>query len=624
MNHLRNICCAFILLAGSTLAAQHLQVLRGNPVIKMYRLQHPYVLKSAPSALLLTLPFFEDFSSPEVFPDPGKWADPYAFINTSFSRDPVSIGVATLDAIDENGDVYALTSWPASSDMLTSLPFDLSPYSAPEDTVIMSFFYQSGGTGEVPELSDSLLLEFFAPTDNQWRKEWFAILDTASLFQQVILPVPVSYYQSGFRFRFRNYTSLSPDEVAGGDGAVSNADCWNIDYIMLNTQPASAHQIIPDIAIMEPPRNLMDFYEAVPWLHLNDAQSITRNYMQYVFRNLQKAEIANMGRNYYTKNLGNGNSEYAQEFYDDFSAEEIIRRNDPFITPFTRNDDSGEGIIEVAGYLITPEGQHKENDTAKIILHFKDYYAYDDGTPEYGFGISGPSMEGALLAYRFRIYKADTLRALDMYFNKARDNYNADLGFNLCVWKDDGGKPGELIYLAPDEFTPDLDTEMPEFKRYPISIDTDLVVTDTSIYVGWKQVTDEFLNLGYDINRDNISRIFVNTSGEWFNPGSSIIPGSLMIRPVFGSKAVITGSAEIPETPLDIVLYPNPASSKVFIRASGVVVRRIWVYDLYGRLVLQQQDHSDHLDVSGFQSGIYEVILDTDQGSITRKIIVLN
>jgi hypothetical protein len=572
---------------------------------------------------LLTLPFFEDFSTSTVIPDPNKWSDRYAFINSSFATEPISVGVATLDAIDENGDVYALTNWPASSDMLTSQSFDLSLYSQPGDTVRLSFFYQAGGKGEVPELKDSLLLEFYSPVENQWNRTWFAILDTASLFQQVILKVPESYYQSGFRFRFRNYTSISASEVTGGKGALSNADCWNIDYIMMNTLPESAHRFIPDIALMEPPRNLMDYYETIPWLHLNEAQSITRNYMQYVIRNLQKNEIVNLGRSYYTRNLQTGYTEFAEEFFDNFSAEEIIRRNDPFISPFTRNDNSKEGNIEVGGFIITPEGQFKQNDTAKTVLRFKDYYAYDDGTPEYGFGISGPSMAGALLAYRFRIYKPDTLRALDMLFNKARDNFNAGLGFHLCVWNDDGGKPGELIYLSSEVYTPDLGSELPGFKRYVLNPDASLVVTDTTVYVGWKQVSEEFLNLGYDVNRNNVDRTFVNTSGEWFNPGNSIIPGSLMIRPVLGSKEVITGEVEIPDTPLDVVLFPNPVSEILSIRATGIAITGILVYDVYGRLVLQRLDNLDYLDVSGLPSGFYQVILNTDQErSITRKIVV--
>ncbi len=623
MIRIRYITCLLFLITVSDLAAQSLQGITENREIKKYLSEHPLKLKAAARAPLLTLPFFEDFSGSGVFPDPGKWADRYAFINTSFAEEPVSVGVATLDAIDENGDIYALTNQPASSDMLTSHDFDLSFYSQPGDSVRLSFYYQAGGRGEVPEMVDSLLLEFYSPGENRWDMFWFSILDTATPFQQVILKIPGLYYQNGFRFRFRNYTSLSADEVAGGKGALSNVDCWNIDYILMNTQPASAHQAIQDIALVDPPRYLMDFYESIPWLHLNEAQSITRNYLHYVFRNLEKKEIENLGRSYYTRNLNTGYTEFAEEFYDDFDQEDIIRRNDPFMAPFTRMDDSEEGGIEVGGYLITPEGQFKQNDTATTTLHFKDYYAYDDGSPEYGFGISGPSMAGALLAYRFRIYKADTLRALDMYFNKTRDNYNAGLGFHLCVWKDDGGKPGELVYMSSEEFRPEFGSGSSEFKRYAVSPDTELVVDDTVIYVGWKQVSEEFLNVGYDVNRNNLDRTFVNTSGEWFNPGNSILPGSLMIRAVFGSKDVITGETEMPVDPLEVTLFPNPVSEKLHVRANGFTIARLYVLDINGRIVLQARDNPEYIDVSGLLPGIYQVRIISDQEtSIARKIVV--
>lgn len=622
MIRIRYIILVLFSITVTNLAAQSLQGLTENRVIKKYLSDNPLRLKSS-SALLLNLPFLEDFSGPGIFPNPGKWSDRFAFINTSFAEEPVSVGVATLDAIDENGNVYALTDHPASSDMLTSFPFDLSSYSQPGDTVRLSFFYQAGGKGEVPEMMDSLLLEFYLPGENQWNKIWFSILDTATPFQQVILKIPGQYYQNGFRFRFRNYTSLSADEVDGGKGALSNVDCWNIDYIMMNTLPASGHEIIQDIAMMDPPRYLMDFYESIPWLHLNEAQSITRNYLHYVFRNLEKKEIENLGRSYYTRNLNTGYTEFAEEFYDDFVQEDIIRRNDPFMAPFTRPDDSDEGSIEVGGYLITPEGQFKQNDTSRTTLYYKDYYAYDDGSPEYGFGISGPSMAGALLAYRFRIYKTDTLRALDIYFNKTRDNYNASLGFHLCVWDDDDGKPGELLYMSSEEFKPEFGSGSSDFKRYAIDPETELIVSDTSIFIGWKQVSEEFLNVGYDVNRNNLDKTFVNTSGEWYNPGNSILPGSLMIRAVFGNKDVITGDSETPVDPLEVTLFPNPASEKLNVRANGFSIARLYVYDIYGRMVLQARDDPEFIDVSGLLPGIYQVKMISDrETAITRKIVV--
>jgi hypothetical protein len=624
MYRCRNILLIFLLLAiFSCVAAQSLQGLSENPVLKKYLNDHSFLLKAKADESTLFLPFFEDFSSLSVIPDPEKWIDRSAFINSSFAVDPVSIGVATLDAIDENGNIYAMTDFPTSSDELTTHPFDLSAYASSGDSVRLSFFYQAGGKGEVPESSDSLILEYYSPAADQWGKAWYAIADSTTEFRQVLLTVPVIYYQNGFRFRFRNYTSISANEIKGGKGALSNVDCWNIDYIMMNTRPRNDHLSINDVTLVDPPRELIDFYEIIPWSHLNDAQSITRNIMHYVIRNLEMGDSVNIGRSYYIKNLGSGTTEFYEQYFAQFGPYSIARRNDPFYAPFTRTNDSDEGNIEVGAFLITDADQYKQNDTAKTILNFRDYYAYDDGTPEYGFGISGESTEGALLAYRFRIYRTDTLRALDMYFNKTRDDFNADLKFHLCIWKDNDGLPGELIYMSPEVFSPGTELGMPVFKRYPIMADQELVITDTVFYAGWKQVTDEFLNLGFDVNRNNIDRIFVNISGDWFNPGSSIIPGSLMIRAVFGDKNIITRNDEIPSATEQVILFPNPATEKINIRLNGITIRQLAIYDAYGKPIIYEENYQDVLDVSSFPAGVYMIQLTSDKGKIIiRKILV--
>ena len=100
--------------------------------------------------------------------------------------------------------------------------------------------------------------------------------------------------------------------------------------------------------------------------------------------------------------------------------------------------------------------------------------------------------------------------------------------------------------------------------------DTNLVITDTSFFAGWKQTTEDFLNLGYDVNRNNLDRVFVNISGDWFNPGSSLIPGTPMIRAVFSKKDLVTGGGDISANGPDITVYPNPASDRILYPRSGL------------------------------------------------------
>ncbi|MBN1158359.1 MAG: T9SS type A sorting domain-containing protein [Bacteroidales bacterium] len=612
-----------ITLIHFNVSGQSLKGLSENEVIKKFRAAGSFSKKSATETAENTLPFFEDFSTSDVYPDPLKWDDSLAFINNSFPVDPMSAGIATLDAIDSEGNIYALNDLPASSDRLTTKPFNLQPYANAEDTVILSFFYQSGGLGEVPEINDSLLLEFYSPADDQWYNVWYAVKDTFTDFEQVIFPISEMFCQDGFRFRFRNYTSMSVNDVTGGKGALSNVDFWNIDYIMMNTEPVSMHHSINDITLVDPPKYLLDFYEIIPWSHLNDAQSITRNTLHYAIRNLVKTgDSVNVGRSYYVRDLQSGFAEFAEQSYSKFGPNSIERRNDPFFTPFVNSGNEEEGFLEVGAYLVTPATQFKANDTARTYLNFKDYYAYDDGIPEYGFGISGESTYGAMLAYRFRIYRPDTLKAIDIFFNTTRDDFTSGEKFHLCIWSDENGKPGEMIYISPEALMPGQKGFL-EPVRYPIHGPTDLIVEDSVFYTGWMQLTEEFLNVGYDVNRNSLNKIFVNITGEWFNPGTSILPGSLMIRPVFGSKAVVTSMVEHNDHNVDFIIYPNPVKNLLHILTEDPLINRIILYDGLGRAVYSADHGSSPIDVSALPSGIYYIrIFWMNGNSICKKVII--
>jgi hypothetical protein len=581
-------------------------------------------LKSAARQTQRYLPFFEDFSTSSIVPDPTKWTDQYVFINNSFGINPPSVTVATFDAIDQNGRVYAVKGTPVSSDTLTSVPFDLSVYQGASDVVRLSFFYQCGGHGEVPEINDLLVLEFFQPSDSSWEEAWYANGGVRTEFIQVILELDNKFYQEGFRFRFRNYTSLSTQDVNGGQGALSNADCWNIDYIMLNTDEAFEHQTIKnDITITDIPRNVLDLYETIPWDHVNSAVAagIARNNINYGIRNyMPQGDSSNIGRSYYVKNYNTGYFEDYEPPWDELLPNgELVFRDLPLYTRFSRNDNLNEGVIEIASYLRTLDFGPKENDTSRVILHFRNNYVYDDGSPEYGFGIEGPSMNGALLAIRFRVFEPDTLTGIEVFFNRAYNNYNQEFPFQLCVWEDGGGKPGEIIYLSDESYYPDFSSGKADFKLY--AYPEGILVTDSIVFVGMKQQTDEFLNIGYDVNNNNLSRTYVNTSGEWFSPGGSLIPGTIMIRAAFGNQGIVTSEPGIGDRP-DIAVYPNPASDILNIR-SDIPLTDLRIVDISGRIIIQRSGIINQLDVSSITPGIYHVILKAgNYPPVNQKILI--
>src|SRR5665647_52119 len=86
----------------------------------------PGSVKSAKAAGLLSLPFFDDFSTGGTFSSALRWEGRSVYVNDRYAVDPPSKGVATFDALDADGVVYSgLGLSPRGADTLTSLPLAL-------------------------------------------------------------------------------------------------------------------------------------------------------------------------------------------------------------------------------------------------------------------------------------------------------------------------------------------------------------------------------------------------------------------------------------------------------------------------------------------------------------------
>ena len=135
--------------------------------------------------------------------------------------------MASFDGLNALGQPYAPGSSSAgASDTLTSQPIQLGSLN-PRDSLYLSFYWQSGGLGDVPDRTESnlryLLLEF-KDRAGAWREVWRqAAVGEVTDFAQVFVGVkdPV-FYHDVFQFRFRN--------VGLRNGI---ADVWNLDYIEL-------------------------------------------------------------------------------------------------------------------------------------------------------------------------------------------------------------------------------------------------------------------------------------------------------------------------------------------------------------------------------------------------------
>jgi hypothetical protein len=601
----------------------------GNPALSDYSVKYfqKYGEKIATSDTL-ELPFFDDFSASYIYPDSSKWSDRYAYINNSCAKNQISIGVATLDALDQYGKVYATLPIGMSdvADYLTSKPINLQRNAS--DSIYLSFFYQCGGNGNMPEYRDSLVLQFYSVDNDEWRSVWRAAGgELMTTFEQVLLPIKDSMWlKKGFMFRFLNYVSISSNYEPSWQ---SNVDQWNLDFIILDANRTCNDTIIEDVAMIRNVGPFLKDYTAVPWKHfLEKGRSAVYDSITFSYVNLQDA-THNINRQYDVFDKDETSSLIPSRTYIDYhcgddseniGANEEEKYTKKFCYFFNEEsylpEDSAKFLIRAN--IKTDVAQVREyyrwNDTVRFYQDFKNYYAYDDGSAEKGYGLSGQGTANASLAYRFEPYMTDTLFGVYIYFNRTQGDGNVKY-FYLTVWEDNNGIPGDTI-VSRLGVRPSFSNEINGYVYYPL--DTAVVISGP-FYVGWIKTTNDMLNCGLDMENNARNKIFYNVSGTWEN---SIISGALMIRPVFGYE--VRDYASVPATPITETcsIYPNPASTEINIDGNSEF-SSVMIYDSLGRLVMQSGSNNV-INVSALPEGTYFVKPFSDKKVFeTVKILIM-
>lgn len=604
-------------------AQEILVPLSENIKIKAY-LKNVKPFKSFKAADTLELPFFDDFSDSYLYPKIELWADSFVFVNNSYPDSPPSIGAATFDAIDEKGDFYPAAGYgvPFIADYLTSRPINLN-YPG-DQTIYLSFYYQPQGLGDYPEEKDSLILEFYDVASQAWNPVWAKEGSVNQDFEQVILQVNQSkYLKKGFRFRFKNLASLSSNSVPS---KVGNADHWNVDYIVLDRNRNASDLVHHDIAFVNPMHSFLNDYQAMPWKHfLVDPPSEIKPNIEVVYRNNDNINRLIDRRDFiFTDNTQTQPNDTLEGGATDMTPNQLVNYSAPYSYLFI-SSSADTASFTIKAKITTDDLDPVANNEINYTQKFYNYYAYDDGSAEMGYGLIGEGTRFAKLAYMFNARKSDTLQSVQMYFNRTLNDASKKY-FYLTVWDDDGsGQPGEVIYTkegALPEYTDALD------KFYTYTIDTTLII-EGNFYVGWIQTTEDMLNIGFDVNTKADNKIFYNISGNWTN---SKYTGSLMIRPVFG-KALITSNnkttkplAKIPA----IKIYPNPVKNILNVRLENkqtIEPLFLSIINTQGQIIYHRKFlNNASIDFSGFKKGIYFLRFTDDNNSFseTRKIIKMD
>lgn len=607
----------FILfLSISTNAQEALTGLSDNPLAKEYY-NNILTSKKSGNGDTLELPFIDDFSGSFVEPDPNKWIDNHAFINNVYGISPVTIGVATLDALDYDGSHYENASvFPFIADYLTSRAINLEY--APSDSIYLSFYYQPQGLGEMPDTQDSLCLDFFDPEELQWINVWSVPGSPLKAFERVMINIKdEKFLKKGFQFRFRNYASL-PLADSQADRR-SNVDHWNIDYVILDKGRTYTDTVHRDVAFIEPLTSILKDFYSIPWPHFQDAYHTQRKpFIDIVYLNYDTI-TRNISRSLQITDLYKHSVYNTVPTANDVNPGDTVRYNIPFDYPFNFSVmDSAEFLIKA--FLSTDAFDYKTNDTLIFNQKFYDYYAYDDGTAEAGYGLRGEGSRNSSVAVKFNTYRPDTLRAIDIYFNKLPDSLNLNFYFNLNVWNNEKGIPGRIIY-SQAEMRPVYTDSLNKFYRY--ELDSPIFVNDT-FYIGWTQMTDKLINIGFDRNRITNNRNFYTLGGKWTLSG---YPGSLMIRPVIRMNPIIS-STDSKLFSKAIFVYPNPARDFIFIEFPGQMPfgdNYLRIYNFTGKLLISELlNERTQVDLNCLSNGIYLLILENATGRLkhTQKLII--
>ena len=583
---------------------------------------------------VLQLPFFEDFTESNICTDNLKWQNNDVLVNSGFPVFPTNYNAATLDVLDRTGKVYShAISSPFIADSLMSNPISLHGLT-PADSLYFSFYYQPQGNGDAPEEADSLVLMFGVKSDDEmvWNHIWstegmslesFLEVNDGNYFQQVMIPiVDDKYFDNEIVILFYNYGSV-PSTMYPNDR--SNVDNWNIDFIYLDKNRSFEDTTFPMVTFSERMPSLLKRYQSMPYRQYvsNPTVAIATEYEMYI------ANLDSVGAStQYTLHIENLATDWTFDYsskwcnVSPFSTNGFQNCNGDNSTqacPQLKNFlfDMNEGV-DTATYRITniisvdESASNAKGDTLYAVQSFRNYYAYDDGTPERGYGVvPGESC----FASQFGISKPDTLCGVYLLFNRTHKDANYDF-FDIVVWNDNNGKPGNEVYRLKNQRPIWDDEEIYKFAYYPF--DKVLKVNGT-IYVGIMQHDKESINIGFDTSKDNSQYNFYDVGYGWEN---SSMQGSLMIRPALGGDMEnIKEEKNTQNTRLG--LHPNPSKNVINIgELEEDSCEEIMIFDMTGRL-MKHFTNNISLDVSDLPNGLYMMRVITGEGKrYTEKFMI--
>jgi len=602
----------FLLLGQTGFAQEHVGPLGYNPAV---RHALPRDIGRFSKKTAVSLPFFEDFTNYDGIPDITKWVDHEAYVNNTMCVNPVSRGVATLDALNQYGTPYDsfYNTSQLLCDSLTTQFINLSTYS-PADSVYLSFFYQPGGNGFYPLLNDSLML-FFKSGDT-WTKVWADSGSTSMPFRQVMIPVTdTAYFNDSFQFRFVN---LAAFQYSGST--------WNVDYIRMNAGRNMYDTAVNDVAYNADVTNMLNDLTAMPYRQFlaNKAGELATQISDSIRNNYDLPKTVNYGYVAHEVSSGTllGSGTGSTSIAGGGSVAGVSFPTYTTTTPIGGLDD--KVVFENKFYLQSPGASDpRPNDTCVKDQVFDNYLAYDDGTAEMSYYLNLSATLPGKVAIEYHLNQADTLRGLSIYFGR-QVPLATSKPFSIIIYKALQGVNGayfDTVLREQDFYFANYADTINHFYYY--RLDTPVIMPRGVFYACSMQPAysgSDSLYYGLDRNRLGGNHAYYNVLGTWV---SSSVSGAIMIRPVLGQFVSGTSVGSIKKEDEQWSLWPNPAKDLLHVSHTSNKHATYEIVNLQGALVMKgSTDNEQNINIANLTPGMYFIRLAFNgAGTQTQKFV---
>ncbi|MCG9879301.1 MAG: T9SS type A sorting domain-containing protein [Bacteroidia bacterium] len=568
----------------------------------------------------IQLPFFDDFSGDRVSVNKARWQDNWVFVNNDFPVNHPSINVATFDGLDPFGNPYSSFPVKGICDRLTTHSMSLRGLQL-QDSVLLSFYFQYEPQGTTNQVypDDSLIIEF---KSSAFSKDSFEIitmisandtfLNTFTYFEYMI--ANSKFFHDDFQIRLKNKGSMS-----------GNLSHWHVDYVRFN-KGRLRNDPLKDMSLTNTPRLYLGEYTSMPWYQY------LKNPAKYGFLPDQLRIVNHDNQAYavdYFRNIVKPEGDTLDRFNNILPT--ILPFSDSVITiskPFNfQTAVQADSLVFQTQYRLKISGNQNDNvttnDTFTTPTIFSNYYAYDDGTAEGGYGVRLKSNVGANLKYKLE--EPDSVVGVYIFFNQSEQNVSTQR-FQLKLWKSISplGQPAtqDVPIYTQDISRPTYTNTINGFTSYRF---VEPIPVQDSFYIGWEQTNSFVLNVGLDKNyRFGVNpNMAYKMDGRWY---ASEIEGALMIRPIMRK---FIGSATFLSEPTkkeSIVfnLYPNPAENYFEVDLPHLQDYKIELINLQGARVKTLEAYDSRVDILGVESGFYFVSFENQktQQKFAKKLLI--